>query len=73
MRTTHPDLSIAVWRKSSHSGSGSGCVVIAEQYPDLMPIGDSKDLSRAKVIVPRAAFASLVGAVAATPDGDLRA
>ncbi|MCC3770153.1 DUF397 domain-containing protein [Streptomyces sp. UNOC14_S4] len=63
MRTKHLDLTIVNWRKSTHSGNGGGCVVIAEQYPGIMPIGDSKDLSRTPVVVTRGAFASFVSAV----------
>ncbi|PAU48754.1 DUF397 domain-containing protein [Streptomyces albireticuli] len=60
---TCPDLTTAKWRKSTYSGNGGGCVVIAEQYPGIMPIGDSKDLSRAPIIVTRGAFSSFVAAV----------
>ncbi|MFF9753382.1 DUF397 domain-containing protein [Streptomyces sp. NPDC014344] len=37
------DLSNAVWRKSSYTnGEGGNCVEIAEGFPGLMPVRDSK-------------------------------
>ncbi|MFI5676416.1 DUF397 domain-containing protein [Streptomyces cellulosae] len=38
-----PDLSTAVWRKSSYSdGGGTNCVEIAHGYANLVPVRDSK-------------------------------
>ncbi|WP_030673417.1 DUF397 domain-containing protein [Streptomyces cellulosae] len=38
-----PDLSTAVWRKSSYSdGGGTNCVEVAPGYPHLVPVRDSK-------------------------------
>jgi hypothetical protein len=38
-----PDLSTAVWRKSSYSdGGANNCVEVAHGYPDLVPVRDSK-------------------------------
>lgn len=38
-----PDLSTAVWRKSSYSdGGGTNCVEVADGYADLVPVRDSK-------------------------------
>ncbi|MEV0642310.1 DUF397 domain-containing protein [Streptomyces sp. NPDC050619] len=41
---THaPDLSTAVWRKSSYSDGGdNNCVEVADGYASLVPIRDSK-------------------------------
>ncbi|MEU5191373.1 DUF397 domain-containing protein [Streptomyces klenkii] len=66
MRTTRPDLSVATWRKSSHSVNDGGCIEIAEQYPDVMPVRDSKDCSRTPMVVSRTAWGSFVTAVVAT-------
>ncbi|MCZ4509350.1 DUF397 domain-containing protein [Streptomyces sp. ActVer] len=43
MRAT-PDLSAALWRKSSYSGGqqGDACVEVAESIPALVPVRDSK-------------------------------
>jgi len=38
-----PDLSTAVWRKSSYSdGGGTNCVEVADGYTGLVPVRDSK-------------------------------
>jgi len=38
-----PDLSTAVWRKSSYSDGGdNNCVEVADGYLDLVPVRDSK-------------------------------
>ncbi|MFB4421222.1 DUF397 domain-containing protein [Streptomyces sp. QL37] len=42
--TTTPDLSTAAWRKASYSnGDGGECVEIADGFPGLVPVRDSKD------------------------------
>ncbi|MER7496953.1 DUF397 domain-containing protein [Streptomyces pharetrae] len=38
-----PDLSAAVWRKSSYSdGGGTNCVEVADNCPGVVPVRDSK-------------------------------
>ncbi|MBZ4322937.1 DUF397 domain-containing protein [Streptomyces huiliensis] len=66
MRNTTFDLSVAAWRKSSHSYNDGSCVEIAEQFPDILPIRDSKAPERQPITVPRTAWASFVTAIAAT-------
>ncbi|MGW0837018.1 DUF397 domain-containing protein [Streptomyces prunicolor] len=41
---THtPNLSTAAWRKSSYSqGGDNNCVEVADGYPGLVPVRDSK-------------------------------
>lgn len=40
---TTPDLSTAVWRKSSYSNADGGeCVEVADGHPGIVPIRDSK-------------------------------
>jgi hypothetical protein len=41
--TRTPDLSTAVWRKSSYSAGGDNdCVEVADGYAGLVPVRDSK-------------------------------
>ncbi|WP_405584797.1 DUF397 domain-containing protein [Streptomyces sp. NBC_01092] len=38
-----PNLSTAVWRKSSYSDGGdNNCVEVAEGHPGIVPVRDSK-------------------------------
>ena len=38
-----PNLTAAVWRKSTYSDGGdNNCVEVAEGYADLIPVRDSK-------------------------------
>ncbi|MEU6666647.1 DUF397 domain-containing protein [Streptomyces sp. NPDC046727] len=38
-----PDLSTAAWRKSSYSdGGANNCVEVADGYPGVVPVRDSK-------------------------------
>ncbi|MEV7079514.1 DUF397 domain-containing protein [Streptomyces sp. NPDC093516] len=38
-----PDLTTATWRKSSYSdGGASNCLEVADDYPDMIPVRDSK-------------------------------
>ncbi|MEV5882529.1 DUF397 domain-containing protein [Streptomyces sp. NPDC052020] len=49
--TGTPDLTTAVWRKSSYSeGGANDCVEIADNCPGAVPVRDSK-LSASPVIV----------------------
>ncbi|WP_436760389.1 DUF397 domain-containing protein [Streptosporangium sp. V21-05] len=38
------DLSNAIWRKSSLSGSGNDCVEVADDLPDAVAVRDSEDI-----------------------------
>ncbi|MCD7445430.1 DUF397 domain-containing protein [Streptomyces lincolnensis] len=49
--TGTPDLSTAVWRKSSYSeGGDNDCVEIAGGHPGIVPVRDSK-VPEGKVLV----------------------
>ncbi|MCW2882618.1 MAG: hypothetical protein JWQ95_6718 [Sphaerisporangium sp.] len=46
------DLSAAIWRKSSKSGSdGGSCVEVATNLPGVVGVRDSKDPGRPAVVV----------------------
>lgn len=52
MAARHPDLSHAIWRKSSYSSStGQNCVQVATNLPGMVAIRDSKDPDGPRLIV----------------------
>jgi hypothetical protein len=65
------DLSNAIWRKATCSGSANGgCVEIAGNLPDVTAIRDSKRPEDGAHVVPRDAFeAFLADAKAGRYDG----
>ncbi|MEU9091822.1 DUF397 domain-containing protein [Streptomyces sp. NPDC048428] len=68
--STTPDLSTAVWRRSSYSnGDGGECVEIADNLPGIVPVRDSKTGPEGPAIAfARARWAPFVAALA---DGSL--
>jgi hypothetical protein len=59
-----PDLTGVSWRKSSFSGgSGGDCVEIAEGFPGLVPVRDSKDPKGPSLIFTAAAWSSFTTAL----------
>ena len=59
-----PDLSAAVWRKSSHSNQeGGDCLEVADGFPGLVPLHDSKRPSGATLVIPAHAFKAFISAV----------
>ncbi|SOD62117.1 protein of unknown function [Streptomyces zhaozhouensis] len=61
MRASHPDPNTARWRRSSYSNGGSNnCVEVADGYPGIVPVRDSKTPGGAALIIPAAAWASFV-------------
>ncbi len=66
MITTKADLSTASWRKASYSGgNGGGCVEVADEFPGLVPVRDSKDPEGPALVFPAEAWSSFVAAVRA--------
>ncbi|MER7988352.1 DUF397 domain-containing protein [Streptomyces noursei] len=60
MRHT-PELSTALWRKSSYSNaSGGACVEIADHFPGIVPIRDSKTPDGPALVVPTSAWTAFV-------------
>ncbi|WP_327429562.1 DUF397 domain-containing protein [Streptomyces sp. NBC_01236] len=57
MASTEPDLSTAVWRKSSYSnGSGGDCVEVAPGHPEVIPVRDSKSQNGPVLLFPTASW-----------------
>ncbi|MFJ4188804.1 DUF397 domain-containing protein [Kitasatospora sp. NPDC089509] len=64
-----PDLSGANWRKSSFSGETGACVEVADGFPGVLPVRDSKDPQGPALHFTADAWAAFIAAVRA---GDLR-
>lgn len=59
--TNRTDLSAATWRKSSYSnGSGGSCVEVADGFPGVIPVRDSKIPTGPALIFPTAGWAAFV-------------
>ncbi|MER5974172.1 DUF397 domain-containing protein [Streptomyces sp. NPDC002055] len=56
---SHPDLTNANWRKSSYSNqAGGNCVEVADGFPGLVPVRDSKDPDGMPLVFSEAAWVS---------------
>lgn len=65
------DLTAAAWRKSSHSNpDGGDCVEVADGYPGVLPVRDSKNPSGPALLIPAADWTTFVSAL---KSGDLTA
>ncbi|MFI2030869.1 DUF397 domain-containing protein [Streptomyces buecherae] len=61
-----PDLSAAMWRKSSYSGdNGGNCVEVAPGFPGVVPVRDSKDPDGPALAFDASAWAAFVAGVKA--------
>ena len=64
MKTPPYDVSAAVWRKSSYSnGDGGHCVEVADGFPGVVPVRDSKVPGGPVLVFPAAGWAAFVTAV----------
>ncbi|EKX68666.1 DUF397 domain-containing protein [Streptomyces ipomoeae] len=59
------NLEIVTWRRSSYSGSGGDCVEVADGFPGILPVRDSKNPAGARLVFEARAWASFIGAVKA--------
>ncbi|MEV8444992.1 DUF397 domain-containing protein [Streptomyces parvus] len=61
-----PDLTAAVWRSSSHSNQeGGNCVQVADGFPGVVPVRDSKNPTGRAIVVPAAAWSAFIAGVVA--------
>ncbi|MEV0633764.1 DUF397 domain-containing protein [Streptomyces sp. NPDC050619] len=61
------DLSNANWRKSTYSdGNGGDCVEVAYDFPDVIPVRDSKVPGGAVLLIGPGAWTEFIGTVGAT-------
>ncbi|MEU1644310.1 DUF397 domain-containing protein [Micromonospora zamorensis] len=61
-----PDLTGAVWHKSSRSNNGGNCVEVADNLPGIVGLRDSKDPSGPVLTFSPAAWATFVLAAKAS-------
>lgn len=61
-RTSRLDLTGADWRKSSYSNQeGGDCVEVADGFPGVVPVRDSKVPHGPALVLPAAAWSTFVG------------
>lgn len=61
LSASRPDLSAAVWRKSSYSNQEGGeCVEVSDTYPGLVPVRDSKNPRGPALLIPHHAWAAFI-------------
>ena len=65
-RTSRPGLSVAVWRGSSHSNQAGGdCVEVADGFPAVVPVRDSKAPDGPALCFEAASWAAFLGGLRA--------
>ncbi|MFJ5664938.1 DUF397 domain-containing protein [Micromonospora sp. LA-10] len=58
-----PDLTGAVWRKSSRSNNGGNCVEVADNLSGVVGLRDSKDPTGRALAFPPSSWAAFIRAV----------
>ncbi|WP_343448881.1 DUF397 domain-containing protein [Micromonospora oryzae] len=64
-----PDLTGAVWRKSTRSNNGGDCVEVADNLPGIVGLRDSKDLSGPVLTFTPSSWATFIEDVKVKPLG----
>jgi hypothetical protein len=65
-RVSRPDPNGAAWRKSSYSNQeGGDCVEVADGFPGVVPVRDSKDPHGPALVFPAASWVAFIGALKA--------
>ncbi len=65
-RTSRPDPSGAVWRRSSYSNQeGGDCVEVADGFPGVVPVRDSKAAHGPALCFEAASWAAFIGGLRA--------
>ncbi|MFC5666627.1 DUF397 domain-containing protein [Kitasatospora misakiensis] len=59
------------WRKSSYSNNGGQCVEIAPDFPNVVPVRDSKDPDGPALVFPADAWRAFVAGVQAGEFGSV--
>ena len=61
-RRSLPELNGAVWRRSSYSNQeGGNCVEVADGFPAVVPVRDSKDPQGSALCFGSASWAAFIG------------
>lgn len=59
-----PDLTTAVWRKSSYSAGGANdCVEVADGHPGIVPVRDSKTPTASPLVLSAGSWSAFVAGV----------
>ncbi|MEU2268194.1 DUF397 domain-containing protein [Streptomyces olindensis] len=65
--TNTPDLTTAVWRKSSYSDGGdNNCLEVADDHPGIVPVRDSKTPAARPLLFSAASWSAFVRGVRET-------
>ncbi|GAA1950203.1 DUF397 domain-containing protein [Kitasatospora viridis] len=65
------DMSQARWRKSTHSQQQGACVEVADGFPGVVPVRDSKDPEGGALVFSTTAFGAFVESVRAGEFGEV--
>ncbi|MFJ9310462.1 DUF397 domain-containing protein [Streptomyces cyaneofuscatus] len=62
---SRPDLTAAAWRSSSYSNEeGGDCVQVADGFPGVVPVRDSKRPGGPALVLPATAWTAFISGIA---------